>query len=61
MDPRDHRPHADWVFGYGSLIWDPEFDHDQSMPGRLHGYHRAFCIGSVHYRGTPEAPGVGAK
>lgn len=52
------RPHADWVFGYGSLIWNPEFDHDRAEPGRLHGYHRAFCIGSVHYRGTPEAPGV---
>ncbi|MEN9314753.1 MAG: hypothetical protein RIS35_1146 [Pseudomonadota bacterium] len=46
------------MFGYGSLIWNPEFEHDQSVPGRLHGYHRAFCIGSVHYRGTPEAPGV---
>ena len=52
------RPHTDWVFGYGSLIWNPEFDHDRAEPGRLHGYHRAFCIGSVHYRGTPEAPGV---
>lgn len=51
-------PQADWVFGYGSLIWSPEFAYDQAEPARLHGYHRAFCIGSRHYRGTPEAPGL---
>ena len=51
-------PDADWVFAYGSLIWSPEFDHDRAEPARLHGYHRAFCIASRHYRGTPESPGV---
>lgn len=51
-------PDADWVFGYGSLIWNPEFEHDAAEPARLHGYHRAFCIGSTHYRGTPAAPGA---
>jgi cation transport protein ChaC len=49
---------ADWVFGYGSLIWSPEIDYSRAELGRVHGYHRAFCIGSTHYRGTPEAPGV---
>ncbi len=51
-------PDTDWVFAYGSLIWSPEFDHDRAQPARLHGYHRAFCIASRHYRGTPESPGV---
>lgn len=49
---------ADWVFGYGSLIWNPEIDFDRSELGRLHGFHRAFCIRSTRYRGTPERPGV---
>jgi cation transport protein ChaC len=49
---------ADWVFGYGSLIWNPEFEPLETELARLHGWHRAFCIRSVHYRGTPAAPGV---
>jgi cation transport protein ChaC len=48
----------DWVFGYGSLIWDPGFDFRESGLARVHGYHRAFCIRSTRYRGTPERPGV---
>lgn len=49
---------ADWVFAYGSLIWNPEIDFEESLLGRVHGYHRAFCIASTYYRGTPQAPGV---
>ena len=49
---------ADWVFAYGSLIWNPEFEYDRAQLGRVHGYHRAFCIRSSRYRGTPETPGV---
>ncbi len=47
-----------WVFGYGSLMWDPRFDHVEAVPGRLHGYHRALCLLSVRNRGTPETPGL---
>lgn len=49
---------ADWVFGYGSLIWNPEIDFERAELARIHGFHRAFCIRSTHYRGTPEVPGV---
>jgi glutathione-specific gamma-glutamylcyclotransferase len=49
---------ADWVFGYGSLIWDPGFEFEEAHLARVHGYHRAFCIRSTRFRGTPEAPGV---
>ncbi|HEY5633265.1 MAG TPA: gamma-glutamylcyclotransferase [Burkholderiaceae bacterium] len=49
---------SDWVFGYGSLIWNPEIDFDRSEIARAHGYHRAFCISSTRYRGTRAAPGV---
>ena len=47
-----------WVFGYGSLIWDPGFAVAEAQVARLDGYHRSFCMWSVHYRGTPEAPGL---
>jgi cation transport protein ChaC len=47
-----------WVFGYGSLIWDPGFAFAESTVARLDGWHRSFCMLSVHYRGTPAAPGL---
>ena len=47
-----------WVFGYGSLMWNPGFPHLTSAPALLRGYHRAFCVYSVHHRGTPERPGL---
>jgi cation transport protein ChaC len=49
---------AQWVFAYGSLIWHPDFDYTERHLARVHGYHRAFCISSTMYRGTPESPGV---
>ena len=47
-----------WVFGYGSLMWRPGFRYCAAEPALLRGYHRAFCVYSVRYRGTPEAPGL---
>lgn len=49
---------SNWVFGYGSLIWNPEIDYEHAELARVHGYHRAFCIHSHEHRGTPELPGV---
>lgn len=46
------------VFGYGSLMWRPDFPYIDIVPASLHGYHRAFCICSTHYRGTRERPGL---
>jgi cation transport protein ChaC len=46
------------VFGYGSLMWRPDFPYIDIVPASLHGYHRAFCIHSTHYRGTRERPGL---
>ena len=47
-----------WVFGYGSLMWNPGFKTPETQPARLQGWHRAFCIYSEHYRGTPKKPGL---
>ncbi len=47
-----------WVFGYGSLMWNPGFDFTQRRLARLSGFHRCFCMRSVHHRGTPERPGL---
>uniref|UniRef100_UPI003342B26E gamma-glutamylcyclotransferase n=1 Tax=Castellaniella defragrans TaxID=75697 RepID=UPI003342B26E len=47
-----------WIFGYGSLVWRPEFDHIESRMAHIHGYHRALCLWSRVNRGTPEVPGL---
>ena len=47
-----------WVFAYGSLMWQPGFDYLDAQPALLRGYHRAFCVYSHIYRGTPERPGL---
>jgi cation transport protein ChaC len=39
-------------------MWDPGFEPVETRPALLHGWHRAFCIRSHHYRGTPEQPGL---
>jgi len=47
-----------WVFGYGSLIWQPDFPVAEAVPARLEGWHRSFCMRSIHHRGSIEAPGL---
>ncbi len=47
-----------WVFGYGSLMWRPGFAYVERAGATLHGRRRAFCIYSVHHRGTPAQPGL---
>jgi len=47
-----------WVFGYGSLIWNQIFHHDQNVRGTLYGYRRKFCLKTQLSRGTPEQPGL---
>jgi cation transport protein ChaC len=47
-----------WVFGYGSLIWHPGFPVAERAVARMEGWHRSFCMRSIHHRGSPEAPGL---
>ena len=47
-----------WVFGYGSLLWNPGFPVAETRVARLHGWRRSFCMSSIHHRGTVERPGL---
>ena len=47
-----------WVFGYGSLLWNPGFAFEERRPARLRGWHRAFCMQLFRFRGSPEQPGL---
>lgn len=46
-----------WVFGYGSLVWNPGFDFVRSQIGYIRGYDRRFWQGNDKHRGTPEKIG----
>ncbi|BCG09685.1 cation transport protein ChaC [Buttiauxella sp. BIGb0471] len=46
-----------WIFGYGSLMWNPAFEYEESAAGTLVGWHRAFCLRLTAGRGTACQPG----
>lgn len=52
------RTMALWVFGYGSLLWNPGFTPVRQVKARLPDYHRSFCMLSIHHRGTEDDPGL---
>lgn len=53
------RPEGDvWLFGYGSLIWNPAFHFAERRIGTVRGLHRRFCLWTTLGRGTPERPGL---
>jgi len=47
-----------WLFGYGSLMWNPMVHFAEQRHGLLYGYHRRFCFWVRTGRGTPELPGL---
>lgn len=47
-----------WLFGYGSLIWNPGLPTIDAVCGKVHGYHRGLYLWSRVNRGTPEQPGI---
>lgn len=47
-----------WVFGYGSLIWNPEMAVVEDQAASLAHYRREMCIKATVHRGSPERPGL---
>ncbi|HUJ75095.1 MAG TPA: gamma-glutamylcyclotransferase [bacterium] len=47
-----------WIFGYGSLMWEPGFAYQERKSAQLSGYHREFCMVATRNRGTKEVPGM---
>ncbi len=47
-----------WVFGYGSLIWNPLFKFVEHKLAGIHGFHRCFCLRSRLGRGSVDKPGL---
>ena len=54
LDPRDPL----WIFGYGSLMWNPGLSFVAKRVGTIFGFHRNFCLWSRINRGTPDRPGL---
>jgi cation transport protein ChaC len=55
----DHPRHEDvWLFGYGSLMWNPAMHFAEHRGGRVVGWHRKYCLWLEGGRGSPEQPGL---
>lgn len=55
---REYTPKDLWVFAYGSLIWNPEFQFDECRSATAYGWHRSFCLTLTRWRGTRELPAL---
>jgi len=42
-----------WVFGYGSLLFRPDFPHEARLVAQVEGWERRLDQGSPDHRGTP--------
>ena len=58
MLARSPKPERVWVFGFGSLIWNPAFHFVERRTALVHGFHRQFCLFAKAGRGSPQSPGL---
>ena len=59
MFPQTGQPEEDvWLFGYGSLIWNPAIEFSEQRCATVRGLHRRFCLRTELGRGTPDRPGL---
>ncbi|HKJ89400.1 MAG TPA: gamma-glutamylcyclotransferase [Gammaproteobacteria bacterium] len=47
-----------WVFGFGSLVWNPGFPYEEAHLATVRGFSRRFCVYTHDHRGTWECPGL---
>jgi cation transport protein ChaC len=47
-----------WLFGYGSLMWKPDFAYVDRKTARVQGFHRSFCLWQKRYRGNRDNPNL---
>ena len=47
-----------WVFGYGSLIWNPALNFEEQRRCSIKGFEKKFCFWTTLSRGTVECPGL---
>jgi cation transport protein ChaC len=53
------RPDGDfWIFGYGSLVWNPAIQYEERRSARINGWHRKFCLSITALRATARQPGL---
>jgi glutathione-specific gamma-glutamylcyclotransferase len=55
---QEYAPERLFVFAYGSLIWNPEFEVVSQRPATVSGWHRSFCLKLTRWRGTRELPAL---
>ena len=47
-----------WIFAYGSLIWNPDFEYVEHVACKAFGWRRSFSLDIVRWRATPQQPGL---
>ena len=47
-----------WLFGYGSLMWNPAIDFAEQRVATIYGFHRSYCLWLHLGRGSPDNPGL---
>ena len=47
-----------YIFGYGSLLWNPTISYETQHLAKIYGFHRSFCMKTHLGRGSFKDPGL---